>query len=205
MSEKFWDRTASNYDDGMKKHEGNYDATIQQALSQLTINDTVLDLGCASGEMSLDIAPHVKHLHGIDISQEMIKLANDKAYHRGVSNVTFQQLDLFDDSLSDKQFDAVIAFNILHLLPDIPSTLDRLHNLLTPNGRLITITPCLGNLNGMLQLLFKGIGMVGFLPKIHSLTVTELEQILDSHGFDIVESDVWDTGDNTRWIATQKR
>jgi 2-polyprenyl-3-methyl-5-hydroxy-6-metoxy-1,4-benzoquinol methylase len=104
----------------------------------------VLDFACASGEMSLDIAPHVQRVHGIDLSGKMIELANQKARDRQVDNINFDQIDAFDQRLVSNSFLAVVAFNILHLVDDAPKVLARLNDLLAARGLSISQTPCLG-------------------------------------------------------------
>ena len=70
MKATFWDKRSKKYDDDIKKHDSLYEKTIDSTESLLTNSDVVLDFACGSGEMSLDIAPHVQRVHGIDpISQ----------------------------------------------------------------------------------------------------------------------------------------
>ena len=74
----------------------------------------------------------------IDFSVKMIELANQKIGDRRVDNVVFDQTDAFDQGLVSHSFSAIIAFNIFHLLDDIPRTLARLNDLL-PTGGLVNI------------------------------------------------------------------
>ena len=100
MKATFWDKRSKHYDDHVKKHDSLYERTIDSTTSLLTDSDVVLDFACASGEMSLDIAPHVQHVHGIDSSAKMIELANHKARDRQVENVKFVHTDVFDQRLA---------------------------------------------------------------------------------------------------------
>ncbi len=147
MKATFWDKRSKKYDDDIKKHDSTYIKTIERTKSLLTDSDVVLDFGCASGEMSLDIATHVQQVHGIDLSVKMIELANQKARTQQVDNITFDQIDAFDQRLESHSFSAIIAFNIFHLLNDAPKVLARLNDLLPTGGLLISQTPCLGERN----------------------------------------------------------
>ena len=100
--------------------------------------------GCASGEFSVEIAPCVQSVHGIDTSTNMIAMAKQKAIDRSVSNVAFDPTDVFDRSLDAHSYTAVLAFNFLHLVDDIPIVLGRANQLLRSGGLLIAQTPCLG-------------------------------------------------------------
>jgi ubiquinone/menaquinone biosynthesis C-methylase UbiE len=118
MKATFWDKRSKKYDDNIKKHDSIYEKTIDRTKSLLNNSDVVLDFACASGEMSLDIAPHVQRVHGIDQSIKMIELANQKARDRQVDNINFDQIDAFDQRLVSNSFSDVVAFNIFHLLND---------------------------------------------------------------------------------------
>ena len=98
-NETFWDKRSKKYDDNIKKHNSLYKKTIDSTKSLLTNSDVVLDFACGSGEISLDIAPHVKQVHGIDLSVKMIELANQKARNRQADNINFDQIDAFDQRL----------------------------------------------------------------------------------------------------------
>jgi 2-polyprenyl-3-methyl-5-hydroxy-6-metoxy-1,4-benzoquinol methylase len=144
MTAKFWDKRAQKYNDDIEKHDGVYMQTIESTKSLLSTSDVVLDLGCASGEFSLDIAPHVQRVHGIDTSTNMIAIATEKASDRSIDNVTFDPTDLFDRSLDAHGYTVVLAFNFLHLVEDVGTVLGRINRLLPTGGLLISQTPCLG-------------------------------------------------------------
>ena len=84
MNATFWDERSLQYDENIRKHDSVYEKTIDRTKSMLSNSDMVLDFACASGEMSLDIAPHVQRVHGIDVSGKMIELANQKESERQV-------------------------------------------------------------------------------------------------------------------------
>ena len=125
----FWDKRAPKYDESIRKHDPLYERTIQGATALLSESDVTLDFACASGEMSLDIAPHVRSVHGVDLSAKMIELARQKARDRRAKNVRFDPIDVFDPMLANHTFSTVFAFNIFHLLNDAPRVLARLNEL----------------------------------------------------------------------------
>ena len=204
MSSDFWDGRAESYDEGIRKHDGLYNAVIEQTTSFLTESDRVLDFGCASGEMSLDIAPHVQHVHGIDVSGKMIALAQEKAQARQTPNVEFSQTDLFAGSLTSQSFNAIVAFNILHLVDEPSKALDRIYDLLAPGGVLISQTPCLRERGWILGGIFRVVGMLGLVPKVHSFDVHRLETIITDARFEMVESTLWDDENKVQWVVAKK-
>ena len=166
--------------------------------------DIVLDFACATGEISLDVAPHVRHVRGIDLSEKMIGLANIKVRKRQIDNISFDRIDAFDRLLADHSFSAIMAFNIFHLLDDAPGVLDRLHNLLAPGGLLISETPCLAERNWIIRSLIKAAVAVGLAPMILNLTVADLESLVSGGNFEILETEVLDKKNGTLWVLARK-
>jgi SAM-dependent methyltransferase len=62
--------------------------------ADLRPGDTVLDIGCAEGEISMEVARSVGFVHGIDISDYRARKACATAKRRGITNVRFQAGDL---------------------------------------------------------------------------------------------------------------
>ena len=54
-------------------------AVVKNILSYLKGDEKVLEFGCGTGLVGLNIAPFVKELIGIDISQKMVEKFNEKA------------------------------------------------------------------------------------------------------------------------------
>jgi SAM-dependent methyltransferase len=52
--------------------------------------DRVLDAGCAEGLITLELAQHVAHVHGFDLSDVRIAEANRLVAERGIENATFE-------------------------------------------------------------------------------------------------------------------
>ncbi len=199
-----WDKRSKHYDDKIKKHDSIYEKTIESTKSLLNKSDVVLDFGCASGEMSLDLAPHVQKVHGIDLSVKMIELANQKARDRQIDNISFDQIDVFDQILASNSYSAVIAFSIFHLLDDAPKALARLNDLLPKGGLLISQTPCLGERNWLFRSLINLAQKLGIAPPILSLTVSELESLVSSSKFEVSETKMWDKKNAIQWIVARR-
>ena len=204
MKATFWDKRARQYDNSVKKHDAVYEKTIDCTKSLLSNSDVLLDFACASGEMSLDIAPSVQQVHGIDLSEKMIELADQKARNRQVDNINFNSIDVFDPELESESFSAIIAFSIFHLLDDAPKVLARLNDLLATGGLLISQTPCLGERSWLFRSLISLLQKVGLAPLILSLTTAELESLVSSSKFEIAETKMWDEKNAIQWIVARK-
>jgi ubiquinone/menaquinone biosynthesis C-methylase UbiE len=205
MKTTFWDKRANKYDNDIIQHDSHYEKTIDSTKSLLTDSDVVLDFACASGEMSLDIAPHVQQVHGIDLSMKMIELANRKAQDRQVANITFSQMDAFNQSLTSQSISAIIAFYIFHLVDDVPKVLARLNDLLPKGGLLISQTFCLGERGWVFRSYINLAQKLGIVPPIRSFTITELESLVSSSNFEISETKIWDEKHAAvQWIVAKK-
>ena len=108
----------------------------------------------------------------------------------------------------DGQFDAVLAFNYLHLVRDVPGTLRRIHALLAAEGLFISKTPCLGDMNPLIRLaLLPAMRAIGKAPYVSVFRASELSQSISAAGFDISATESHATkGNDTRpYIVARKR
>jgi 2-polyprenyl-3-methyl-5-hydroxy-6-metoxy-1,4-benzoquinol methylase len=202
-SEKFWDKSASKFDQAGKKDEQNYIKIIDRTKKYLKTSDTVLDLGCGTGLISNGIADNVKLIHAIDISSKMIEIAKNKADNRKIQNIFYTHSTIFDERYNKGSFDVILAFYILHLLQDIQKTIQRINDLLKPGGLVISITPCIGEkifLNISLSLLSK----IGLVPDIKSFKANELEDIIADGNFQTIENESLHQGMPQYFIVAKK-
>src|SRR3989304_4338464 len=66
----------------------------------------ILDLGCGTGNHAIRLAADGYDVGGVDLSRDMLRIAEQKAQERGVS-LRWHQADIRDLSLGEK-FDAVL-------------------------------------------------------------------------------------------------
>ncbi len=184
----FWDKRADRYSRSPIKDMASYEKTLECTRKHLSTTDRVLEVGCGTGTIALLLAPSVEHILATDISTRMIEIAREKAAAQGVDNAEFERATLDDGALPSAAFDAVLAFNFLHLLEDIPGSLDRIHDLLKPGGLFISKTVCLAERSRLLGLVIALMRVLGMAPYASSLRIAELEQLIRSAGFEIVEA-----------------
>lgn len=187
-SERFWDQTASRYDQLEKKDEPTYAKMINKTKTHLRASDIVLDCGCGTGRISNEIAGYVKGIQAIDISSNMIKIAENKAKERNIANITYAHTTIFDERYKKGSFDVILAFHVLHLSEDEHIVLQRMHELLKPGGLWISATPCVGEKIFLRSLLFLA-GQIGLVPKIRSFKIRHFIHAIERGNFSVVESD----------------
>lgn len=134
------DDEVAAYDGYMQKMRdiGGEVAQISTSLA-LGPADTVLDIGCGTGETALGLAARCAAVHAVDVSGAMLRCAAAKAVKRGIANITFSQAGFLTCDYPAATFDAVLSQVALHHLPDFWKhiALRRVHRLLKLGGRLL--------------------------------------------------------------------
>ena len=121
----------------------------------------MLDCAAGTGEFSLAAAKRAASVLCTDQSQPMLDRARKKAAKRGLTNISFAQRDVTALSDPDGSFDAVIAANVLHLLPEPETAVRELWRVAAPGGRLILPTYLQGKIGaayGTMIKIYQGVG-----------------------------------------------
>jgi len=147
----FWDRAARKYAKSKIADPGGYERTLERTRTLLKPDDRVLELGCGTGTTALRLAATVRSYLGTDISAEMIAIADEKHAASNIPGLTFRRATADTLSAQDTQFDAILAFNYLHLVRNLTDTLRRIHDMLASGGLFISKTPCVGDMNLMIR------------------------------------------------------
>jgi ubiquinone/menaquinone biosynthesis C-methylase UbiE len=75
-SARFWDRIAKRYARRPVTDEAAYQKKLQVTREYFNSESEVLEFGCGTGSTAIAHAPHVNHIHAIDISSKMIKITD---------------------------------------------------------------------------------------------------------------------------------
>jgi len=108
------------------------------ALAQLNPGDTVLDLGSGGG---IDILLSAKRIgptgkaYGLDMTDEMLSLANENKRKSGIANVEFLKGEIERVPLPDNSVDVVISNCVINLSADKDRVLREAFRVLKPGGR----------------------------------------------------------------------
>jgi len=100
---------------------------------------SVLDLGCGTGEVVVPLARRGADVVGIDISPELIALADERVRQAGVS-ATLRVASAYETGLPDESFDVVCCISVLHHL-ELPVVREEIRRLLRKGGVFILKEP----------------------------------------------------------------
>ncbi|TAL66834.1 MAG: class I SAM-dependent methyltransferase [Bacteroidetes bacterium] len=201
--EKFWNRIANKFDKLEQKDKPTYTNIIKRTKRYLNDSDIVLDLGCGTGLISLEIAGNVRMVHGVDISTKMIEVSNRKAIERKIQNIENVCSTIFDNRYKIGSFDIIFAFYILHLLDEPQMVLNRIFELLKPNGFFISAIPCLGE-KPILYNILSICGKIGVIPKVRPFKISELINIYKTGNYNIVETECLNQKLSQYYIVAKK-
>ena len=100
----------------------------------------VLDLGCYSGNYhSLYLANNSKKYIGLDLSSTAIEKLNKKLVNN--PNAEAQAKDFLSDEFTEKDFDLIYAYGVLHHFENVDLLISKLNEKLAPNGKIISYDP----------------------------------------------------------------
>ena len=108
------------------------------ALAKLNAGETVLDLGSGGG---IDVLLSAKRVgptgkaYGLDMTDEMLALANENKKKAGVENVEFLRGEIEHIPLPDNSVDVVISNCVINLSSDKDAVLREAFRVLKPGGR----------------------------------------------------------------------
>ncbi|MEM7682446.1 MAG: class I SAM-dependent methyltransferase [Planctomycetota bacterium] len=182
----FWDKVADKYDANTVKGP-NYAARLDRAAQWFGPDARLLDLGCAGGHITLDLAPRVGRVHGVDISPKLIDIARKRAQDLGVTNAEFTCGAVDELAFEPASFDGVTAYSLLHLVPDVPETLRWIFAVLRPGGRLVIEAPCREELHALWRAVIAVMRAVGKAPAVKAYPQAEYEAMLRDAGFEVEE------------------
>ena len=172
-----------------------------------TEGKVILDAGCGTGYKSLVLAianPGAK-IVGIDLSEESVKLAEQRLQYHGVADAEFYALKIEDLPSLNLEFDYINADEVLYLLPDAVAGLQAMRSVLAPDGIIRTNLHSSIGRSGMFraQAAFRAMGLMNGTPG-------ELEIEIVRETMDALQDKIWlkaftwnaDCSNDEAWILS---
>lgn len=134
-----WDMAAAEYEPLWHAQLASAQNKLM-ACASLAPGERVLDVACGTGLVTFAAAEAVGddgRVVGIDLSGQMVEIAQRNAQQRGTANAEFVRMDAEKLELPDAGFDVVLCALGLMYVPDPEQALREMRRVLRPGGRLI--------------------------------------------------------------------
>lgn len=205
-STRFWDQTARKYAAGAIGDMPGYERTLRRVRACLRPTDRVLEVGCGTATTALQLATATAHYTATDLSPAMVAIAQQKlalaaTEVQRVLRVVVADADVgvpvppepahrpAATPVADDQtggWDAVLAFNLLHLVPDLDHTLAQVAQQLRPGGLFISKTACIAHMNPLVpRVALPVMRLLRLAPPVHVLTQERLLSAMERCGLAI--------------------
>jgi phosphatidylethanolamine/phosphatidyl-N-methylethanolamine N-methyltransferase len=177
---EYWDRNAKNYDLSMVLFGQPIPHMIFFAADAVRGAKRVLEVASGTGQATSAIAWAVEELIATDYAPKMVAATTARLRAEGIKNARCQQADIYALPFAPATFDAVVAANVLHLVPDLDVALSALIRVLKPGGRLIAPTFCHAQ-TALSRVASRLLAFTGFPGRRH-FTVAGLRAALEAKG-----------------------
>lgn len=105
-------------------------------LLQPSSGESILDIGCGTGNFSLKLARVGADVTGIDVSDAMLDVAREKSTGEDL-NIDFQNMGAHDLTFQDQSFDAMLCMATLEFVEDPKQVFDETMRVIKPGGRIV--------------------------------------------------------------------
>lgn len=138
MEENVFERIAKNYDTEKQIELSKVIVKeVRQGL-QDSKSKSLLDYGCGTGLIGLELADQVNSVLLMDSSKEMVEIVKTKIANKGITNSKVLLSD-FTQSPSELKTDIVVMSLVLLHIPETKKILQELYGILNDGGKLIIV------------------------------------------------------------------
>lgn len=136
-NKKFFNKIAKYYDRGIFKGWNKKIEKETIEIANIKRNSRILDAGCGIGNLLMLLQGLKKNLklYGIDISEEMLRIARKKLKNKA----KLKLIALEKINFKDNYFDYIFSVDSFHHYANYDSVMRNFHRVLKKNGRLIVV------------------------------------------------------------------
>jgi cobalt-precorrin-6B (C15)-methyltransferase len=117
---------------------------------QLRCTDTVLEIGCGTGKVSVALAQLAKEVFSVDLRPEAVNCATETAKETGVQNIEFFCMDAAAFLEKDQLYDCAIVGGTKHLLKILPVLVKKVKRTIVINAvKVSTLSDAVACLKGL--------------------------------------------------------
>jgi ubiquinone/menaquinone biosynthesis C-methylase UbiE len=148
----------------------------------------VLEVAAGTGIVTSALAQTSDHVVATDYAAAMVDALEQRVQGAGLENVTCEQADIYSLPYSTGEFDAVVAANVLHLVPDLPAAIQALRSVTKPGGVLVAPTFCHDETKAS-WLVSRLLAVSGF-PGQRRFTMRSLRGALEENGLQVARAEL---------------
>jgi ubiquinone/menaquinone biosynthesis C-methylase UbiE len=146
--------------------------------ARLTPNADVLDVACGPGIVACALAPHVRHVTGIDMTPRMIEEAVSRANRDGINNVTWTVGTATPLPFPDDSFSVVLTRYSFHHFTHPAAALAEMFRVCRPGGRIVVADLSIPTPEGVR---FDAVERLRDASHVHALSPEELRALFAVH------------------------
>jgi ubiquinone/menaquinone biosynthesis C-methylase UbiE len=184
---RYWDKHAKNYDRSMSLLGRPIPRMIELVGEATRGLGRVLEVAAGTGLVTPALAAGAGEVIATDYSAAMVAALKQRVRDARVTNVQCEQADLYLLPFDAGSFDAVVAANVLHLVPDLPGALAALRRVSRPGGRVVVPTFCHDE-TALSWVVSRALAVTGF-PGHRRFTAKSLRQAVEDAGVRVTRTE----------------
>jgi ubiquinone/menaquinone biosynthesis C-methylase UbiE len=122
-----------------KVHAQGQDLGWMVEAAALSGSERVLDVATGAGHSAFALAPYAQEVVALDITQEMLAVAQQVANERQLHNIRFLEGNAQELPCADASFDVVACRHAAHHFPDLQQAVREWARVLKPGGKLVLV------------------------------------------------------------------
>jgi len=186
--ERYWNRHARGYDGSMRLLGRPMPRMLELVADAVRGAGEVLEVAAGTGLVTVAIARVAGRVTATDYAPAMLERLRARVDGEGLTNVSTLVADLLAAAAFRPRHDAVVAANVLHLVPDLPAALDALADAVRPGGAVVVPTFCHAETLGS-RVLSRVLALTGF-PASRRLTAATLRTACEAAGLRVTRTEL---------------
>jgi phosphatidylethanolamine/phosphatidyl-N-methylethanolamine N-methyltransferase len=138
----YWERNARRYDASLRVLGQPLPRMLELVGEAVQGSGRVLEVAAGTGLVTPLLARSAEEVVATDYAEAMVRILEQRVREARLGNVQCERADLYELRFEAGSFDAVVAANVLHLVPDLRGALAALRRVLRPGGRIVVPTFC---------------------------------------------------------------
>ncbi|MCK9296546.1 MAG: class I SAM-dependent methyltransferase [Desulfobulbaceae bacterium] len=137
MTSELFDKAAGDWDkNSLRLQLARSVAAAIKNTVPLNNDMSALEIGCGTGLITTELAPHLKSIVATDTSGGMLWVLQEKINGQSLANIETMQLDLAadDNPLAGRSFNLIYSSMTLHHIKNTAAVLQKCRQLLAPEG-----------------------------------------------------------------------